>query len=201
MSLTRYYARMAKHGFWFEGGRLALDFIATSGARAGELLPAPSSLAAWLVAARLTERAPSLSAVELNDAYALRATLSRLVRASIDDGPFDQGDLELTNAIAARQAPIRSLSLRGEDLVAQAAAPKTDQCLGVIARDAIDLLTGPQRALLRTCAAEDCSGLYVDLSRGQRRKWCTTTGCGNRTRVNAHRNRRKATSPTTVDTQ
>jgi predicted RNA-binding Zn ribbon-like protein len=192
---------MAKHRFWFEGGRLSLDFIATSGARAGELLPASPCLAEWLVAAGLTEQAPMLSDVELNDARALRSTLSRLVWASIGDGTFDRGDLDLTNAVAARPTPVRSLCLRGEDLVAQGAAPEIDQCLGVIARDAIDLLTGPQRALLRTCAAEGCSGLYVDLSRGHRRKWCTTTGCGNRTRVSAHRHRREATSATAADSQ
>jgi predicted RNA-binding Zn ribbon-like protein len=82
--------------------------------------------------------------------------------------------------------------------VAEEGAPNLEQCLGIIARDAIDLLTGPDRSLLRKCAAENCSGMYVDLSRGARRKWCTTAGCGNRTRVSAYRDRLKTRSPMTV---
>jgi predicted RNA-binding Zn ribbon-like protein len=191
---------MAKHGFWFDGGRVSLDFIATSGARSGELLPAPTSLAAWLLAAGLTERPSEVSGAELDQAHALRAALSRLVRAALGDGAFRRGDLNLINAAASRQPPLRSLGLRGGALLSREAPPQVDQCLGVIARDAIDLLAGPQRALLRSCAAEDCSGNYVDLSRGGRRKWCTTTGCGNRIRVSAHRNRRKSISPTTIGT-
>jgi predicted RNA-binding Zn ribbon-like protein len=193
-------SRMAKHGFWFEGGRLSLDFIATSSPRSGELLPAPVDLAAWLVAAGLTERPPLLSGEEFDNAHALRAALSRVVLAVVGDGTVHRGDLKLTNDAASQQAPLRLLGLRGGELVGREAAPQVDQCLGVIAQDAIDLLAGPQRALLRSCAAEDCSGIYVDLSRGRRRKWCTTTGCGNRARVSAHRTRRKAISPTTVDT-
>jgi predicted RNA-binding Zn ribbon-like protein len=186
---------VTKHRFWFEGGRLSLDFIATNGAWSGELLPTPARLAAWLVAAGMTERPPVLADEELNDAQALRAALSRLVRASRGDGTFRGADLRLTNAVASQEAPLRSLDLHRGELIGQEAAPRIDQCLGVIARDAIDLLTGSQRALLRKCAAPDCSGLYVDLSRGGRRKWCTTTGCGNRTRVSAHRSRQKTSSP------
>jgi predicted RNA-binding Zn ribbon-like protein len=192
---------MSKHGFWFEGGRLSLDFVATNGARSGELLSAPADLAAWLVAAHLTKRPAVLSGDELDATRALRAALSRVVRVALGDGTVGRGDLKLINAAASEQAPLRLLGLRRGGLVGRENDPRIDQCLGLIARDAIDVVTGPQRALLRSCAAEDCSGIYVDLSRGGRRKWCTTTGCGNRTRVSAHRTRRKAISPLTIDPQ
>jgi predicted RNA-binding Zn ribbon-like protein len=192
---------MPKHGFWFEGGRLSLDFVATSGARSGELLPSPADLAAWLVAARLTKRPPVLSGDELDSTHALRAALSRVMRAALDAGTVHRDDLKLINSAASQPAPRQLLALRRGALVGRESEPGIDQCLGVIARDAIDLVTGPQRALLRSCAAEDCTGIYVDLSRGGRRKWCTTAGCGNRTRVSAHRTRRKAISPTTGDPQ
>jgi predicted RNA-binding Zn ribbon-like protein len=186
---------MTKHGFWFEGGRLSLDFVATSGVRSGELLPTPPTLARWLVAAGLTKRPPAVSEAQLKTAHRLRAALSRLSQASIGDGVLQRADLDLTNAAASLPPPLRSLCLRGGDLYGRQAAPNVDECLGAIARDAIDLLTGPQRTLLRRCAAEDCDALYLDLSRGGRRKWCTTARCGNRTRVSAHRSRRKAMSP------
>jgi predicted RNA-binding Zn ribbon-like protein len=185
---------MAKDGFWLEGGRLSLDFIATDGSRNGELLSTAPDLSAWLVAAGLTGASPEISAAQFDRAHALRTALWRLIRAAMGECSVQQTDLELTNAAAAQGSPRRSLSLRGHELVSQAVAPNVDQCLGVIARDAIDLLGGPERALLRRCAAEDCSGIYVDRSRGARRKWCSTAGCGNRTRVSAHRHRHKASS-------
>jgi predicted RNA-binding Zn ribbon-like protein len=191
---------MSKHGFWFEGGRLSLDFVATSGARSGELLTAPADLAAWLVAARLTERPAVLCDDELGRARALRAAVARVVGASLGPGTVHRRDLKLINAAASQPAPSRLLVLRRGELVGRGVAPQVDECLGAIARDAIDLVTGPQQVLLRRCAAEDCSGIYVDLSRGGRRKWCTTAGCGNRTRVSAHRTRRKAITAVTVDT-
>ena len=184
--------------FWFEGGRLSLDFIGTLGARSGELLPAPGRLAAWLMAAGLSERSPVVSGPGFARALELRAAISRLVEASLGGSSFQPGDLRLVNAAARAQAPVRSLGLRGGDLVVQEVAADLDQCLGVIARDAIDVLTGRQRSLLRACAADDCSGVYLDLSRGGRRKWCTASGCGNRTRVSAHRERHKTTTSTTA---
>ncbi len=186
---------MSRAGFWFEGGRISLDCIATNGARCGELLPTPESLAAWLVAAGLTEQQLEVSAAELAETHALRAALLRLIQGSMGSGGARQGDVHLINAAAAREAPLQLLVLREGDLVGREPAPDVRQCLGVIARDAIDLLTGPHRLLLRRCADDNCSGIYVDLSRGGRRKWCTAAGCGNRARVSAHRRQRHTVAP------
>jgi predicted RNA-binding Zn ribbon-like protein len=197
MSLGHYKAAVVQGTFWLEGGRLSLDFIATNGARAGELLGASSDLSAWLVATGLTVAAPAVSASQFDEALGLRAALWRLIRASMGEGSVQQADVDLTNVLAARESPRRLLCLRGRELVGQALTPNADQWLGVIARDAIDLLGGPERSLLRRCAAADCSGIYVDRSRGARRKWCSTAGCGNRTRVSAHRERHKISPPST----
>ncbi len=186
---------MSTAGFWFEGGRISLDFIATNGARCGEMLPAPESVAAWLVAGGLTEQQLEVSATELTETHALRAALLRLIQASMGGGGVRPGDVQVINAAAAREAPLQLLVLRDGDLVGREPAPRVRQCLGVIARDAIDLLTGPHRLLLRRCADDTCSGIYVDLSRGGRRKWCTSAGCGNRARVSAHRSQRRTVIP------
>jgi predicted RNA-binding Zn ribbon-like protein len=61
----------------------------------------------------------------------------------------------------------------------------------VVAADAIRLVAGNERAELRTCDADDCRMLYV--AHGDReRRWCSSEACGNRSRVAAHRARRKA---------
>ncbi len=186
---------MATDRFWLEGGRLSLDFIGTTGARSGERLARAADLAEWLVVTRLTADPAVGSAALLEEAHALRAALGRLVRAAIGHGDIRPGDVALTNAVAARRSPHPSLSLRGRQLAVEALPLNVGECLGVIARDAIDLLGGAERDLLRRCAAEDCSGIYLDRSRGARRKWCSTAGCGNRTRVSAHRQRHHGAPP------
>jgi predicted RNA-binding Zn ribbon-like protein len=42
------------------------------------------------------------------------------------------------------------------------------------------LLVGEARKRIRKCEASDCDAYYIDTSRGQRRHWCSMTGCGNR---------------------
>ncbi|MGB8941747.1 MAG: CGNR zinc finger domain-containing protein, partial [Streptomyces sp.] len=62
--------------------------------------------------------------------------------------------------------------------------------LAVVARDAVDLLTDPAaRALMRQCEGDTCPIVYLDTSRGRRRRWCSSEVCGNRERVARHRRR------------
>jgi predicted RNA-binding Zn ribbon-like protein len=59
--------------------------------------------------------------------------------------------------------------------------------LSALARDAIDLLTGPLGHRIRVCAAEGCELLFVDASRPGTRRWCSMQRCGNLTKVRTHR--------------
>lgn len=43
-----------------------------------------------------------------------------------------------------------------------------------------DLLVDEARKRIRKCEASDCDAYYIDTSKGQRRHWCSMTGCGNR---------------------
>jgi predicted RNA-binding Zn ribbon-like protein len=61
--------------------------------------------------------------------------------------------------------------------------------LGILARAVIDLVTGPQRELLRICQAPGCTEVY--LATNSRRLWCSST-CGNRVRVARHAARARA---------
>jgi predicted RNA-binding Zn ribbon-like protein len=47
---------------------------------------------------------------------------------------------------------------------------------------------------LRTCAAEDCDRVLVDLSRNRCRRFCDSKTCGNRAHVAAYRARRREAS-------
>lgn len=53
----------------------------------------------------------------------------------------------------------------------------------------VDVVRADERSRLRTCAAEDCQNVLVDLSRNRSRRYCEG-GCGNRLAAAAYRSRR-----------
>jgi predicted RNA-binding Zn ribbon-like protein len=174
--------------FRLDAGRLALDLMATLGNRDSsspiERLPDPASLAAWCAGAGLTPRPPAVTLGELCEARALREALFELVRAAMHRQEVSSARAEELNRTA--------LIVYEGRLDRQIPSLGPLEALAVVARDAIDLLTGPELELLRECEAYDCTGIYVDTSRGHRRRWCSTARCGNRARVAAHRARRRA---------
>jgi predicted RNA-binding Zn ribbon-like protein len=78
-----------------------------------------------------------------------------------------------------------------------AAAPQDPAgLLAAVARDAVELLTDPvARTQLRACEGENCTLVYLDTSRGRRRRWCSSEICGNRERVARHRRRTTRAAP------
>ena len=46
-------------------------------------------------------------------------------------------------------------------------------------------------AQLKACEGARCTLMFVDRTRGHRRRWCSAAICGNRAKVAAHRQRRK----------
>ncbi|MEK8143504.1 CGNR zinc finger domain-containing protein [Streptomyces sp. M10(2022)] len=122
--------------------------------------------------------------------WQLRAGIDQLIAAELKGDSADSA-LELVNDIAAGRRPHRARC--GEP----AGPPAHAECrtrlralLAVVARDAVTLLTDPvARAGLRRCEGEGCGRLYLDTSRGRRRRWCSSEVCGNRERVARHRRR------------
>lgn len=182
------------HRFDFDAGRVSLDLMATLGNRRRERLPDPAALESWLRAGCLVkaEEPCDADASDLARARALRDAFFAVIDAELHGGRPCAAGVETINALAAVPAQAPRLALRAHGLRRERRAPSVAEVLGEIARDGIDLLTGPQRSLLRECAAGDCSGIYVDASRGRTRRWCSTARCGNRARVTAHRARRRS---------
>jgi hypothetical protein len=81
----------------------------------------------------------------------------------------------------------------GSDLVASPAVPAADIIVGLVARDTVVLLLGPDRGRIAECAARDCRMLYIRPP-GARRVWCSSAHCGNRNRVAANYARTKGRS-------
>lgn len=55
----------------------------------------------------------------------------------------------------------------------------------------VDVIRSGETDRMRLCAAEDCDGVIVDLSKNRSRRYCDR-GCGNRMAVQAYRSRRSS---------
>lgn len=169
---------------------VSLNLLATLGGRRDERLVDNAALVEWLLEQGLVDAPYRVGDEDLTRVRALRATLFAVVEAELSGERPSSADVEAINATAAvPEAPPR-LRLGSEGLCREDPQPRCPEVLGVIARDAIALLTGPQRDLLSECAAQQCRGIYIDTSPGRTRRWCSAARCGNRARVAAHRARR-----------
>jgi CGNR zinc finger protein/putative stress-induced transcription regulator len=71
-----------------------------------------------------------------------------------------------------------------------AAPVRATQALSTLAREMIELLSGPFSGRIRECASGDCPLVFVDTSRPGARRWCAMERCGNRHKLRALRARR-----------
>ncbi|WP_030788168.1 CGNR zinc finger domain-containing protein [Streptomyces sp. NRRL S-920] len=182
----------------FDSGRSCLDLVATR--HPVERLDSVARLRAWLVGAGLVPAGASWPGVGppwLTAFLELRSSIEQLVLGEIEGAPADSA-LERVNALAA-PAPPAPCAVRAADGTltrALRAAPECAALVACVARDAVDLLTDPAaRALLRQCAGDNCPIVYLDTSRGHRRRWCSSEVCGNRERVARHRRRAALARP------
>ncbi|XUL88483.1 CGNR zinc finger domain-containing protein [Streptomyces galilaeus] len=185
---------MAPYELRFDAGRICLDLLATT--HPEERLDAPEPLRAWIVRSGLVPAATELAHVDatwLVGFRELRGRIGQLVRSR---PPAEGGSYDLALARVndlARAAPPAPRAVQAEDgaLVRELAGPPgCEALLAVIARDAVELLTDPvARASLRECEGDNCPIVYLDTSRGRRRRWCSSEVCGNRERVARHRRR------------
>ncbi len=61
--------------------------------------------------------------------------------------------------------------------------------LAPVAEAVADLLADGDFNLVRHCEGNACVMWFYDHTKGHRRRWCTSTGCGNRAKVAAFRAR------------
>ncbi|UED84752.1 CGNR zinc finger domain-containing protein [Streptomyces profundus] len=187
--------RLRSHrGAWyrFDPGALCLELLPTGGpgefAR-WETLHTPQALDDWARACRLRP-APQLTArtPEVAAARGLRDALWGLALARVASQPLPAAELAVVNAAAAK-APLTP-ALTPDGTRAWAGQPTVEQLLSTVARDAVELFTGPFADRIRMCAADDCQLVYADTSRPGRRRWCAMEHCGTLNKTRTHRTRR-----------
>ena len=175
----------------FDAGRISLDLLATT--HPEERLDSTEVLCAWIVGSGLVPDGTDLTHADpswLVGFRELRGRIGQLVRGA----PGHGYDLALAHVNdVARAAPPAPRAVRDEDGALVRVLDGPPGCaalLGAIARDAVGLLTDPvARAAIRECEGDNCPIVYLDTSRGRRRRWCSSEVCGNRERVARHRRR------------
>jgi predicted RNA-binding Zn ribbon-like protein len=210
--------------FRFDAGAVCLDFAHTGGEgryAVFETLHEPADLGEWLaqppLAAVLTVPAATQ---ELAAAKVLRQAIWDAAHAQAAGRPLSAEAVAAINQAAAAPpltpelasssaaapltpgpagasaaAPPLAPGSAGVSLAAGWAAPvRVTQALSTLAREMIELLSGPFSGRIRECASGDCPLVFVDTSRPGARRWCAMERCGNRHKLRALRARR-ATDP------
>ncbi|HEY1616387.1 MAG TPA: CGNR zinc finger domain-containing protein [Streptosporangiaceae bacterium] len=179
--------------FRFDAGSAALNLLATRGFRRSaspvERLTSARRLEDWLAASELP--AVAVDDAGLGAARELREAAYAVVAAGVLAPGHAAGaaDVGVLGRWSARPLPGPGLRLLPGGAVArQEPAACLDDVLTALARE-LAACAADRPPALRTCEAGTCGMLYLDESRGHRRRWCSMARCGNAAKVAAYRAR------------
>lgn len=134
---------------------------------------------------------PDEAAGVLARATTLRAALYRVFGARLLDRRIPRDALDVLGDELGRLRHGEYLAEDDDGTVQLAwggGAGDLDGVLWPVIRSALDLLSSEAwLGRLRQCNGEECGWLFVDVSRGGRRRWCDMADCGNVAKVRAHR--------------
>jgi predicted RNA-binding Zn ribbon-like protein len=187
------------------GGHLALDFVNTVDRSFGkpwvERLKSYGDLLTWSSVAGTLPPGMDLAAVargrpaEALEALArvreLREALYRVFAAPTAGTTARTADLARINAELGRALARARVEPRGEGFTWSWSVDSSelDSPVWPVVRAAAELLTSPERALVRRCASDTCLWLFLDRTKNHARRWCDMKVCGNRDKVRRHRRR------------
>ncbi|MYS90489.1 MULTISPECIES: CGNR zinc finger domain-containing protein [Streptomyces] len=181
----------------FVCGNPALDFAATLGARRSErseMFVTPDRLNAWYVESGIVDAVSAGREADVEQAKTVREAIYQLVTARRLGEGYDATALTVVNKAARRPAAVPQLTPAGRWTQAT-----PDEALSLVARHAVELLSGPDVPLLKECGNPECTRVYIDRSRGMRRQWCGMDSCGNKIKAAAYRARKKTASVAATD--
>ncbi len=170
----------------FIGGAVCLDLANTvvypaDPGNARDRIATPADFARWCAQAARHHpgvTAPAAGAGELDGVHRLRRAVDRLFRPS-PEGP---GGTALPDLLEACQSALKNTPMRYKQnglSLRESAGPAA-----VLALSALRLAMSAEAGAVKAGAA--CDWLFVDRSRGRRRKWCDMETCGNRAKAARH---------------
>lgn len=170
----------------YDGGAPWLDFLTTQGYpfsdAPAERIPTVERLEEFLSAVGLRPDR-GVGEDDLPAARVLRDALRSVALSVIDGRGPDQSALAVVDGYAGRASAPLELEVRPR--LTRRPPLDVQEALGRLARTALEDLTGPRMPEIHACAEPICRKLYLDPT--GRKKWCSTSTCGNRARVRAHR--------------
>jgi len=180
------------------GNHLALDFVNTllAGPEGPiDLLASDADLWRWARGSELSERArPAQKPGPRLDPEVprLRAALCALCSTRIDGTAPPRAALECLNqALALPRLPTRMVFAGGRLQRVREPLTTREDLLRTLAESTAELLESAAADRLRRCDGEGCVLLFLDVSKAGRRRWCSMSGCGNRSKVRAHYQRHR----------
>ncbi|MGW4664905.1 CGNR zinc finger domain-containing protein [Streptosporangium sandarakinum] len=139
-----------------------------------------AALAEWLAQPPITAvMTVPVTARELTAAKALRQAIWDAAHAQAAHRPLPAEAIETINRSAAAAPLVPELAADGTT-AGWAPPVRATQALSTLAREMIELLSGPLSGRIRECASDNCPLVFVDTSRPGARRWCAMERCGNR---------------------
>jgi predicted RNA-binding Zn ribbon-like protein len=176
--------------FRFDAGSPALNLLATRGFRGSpdpvERLTSGTRLRDWLTANDLPR--VGVDDAGLDAARRLREAAYAVLAALVDGSGPAGADVAVLGDWAGRARPGRGRRPAGDRVEWAEATETIETVLADLAQQLAGLAVDGA-AGLRQCAADPCHMLYLDRSRGQRRRWCSMNRCGNSAKAARHRAR------------
>jgi predicted RNA-binding Zn ribbon-like protein len=196
--------------FEYSGGALCLDFCNTWGDRSNsekDLLTDYGDLLRWAVGTgafsaaeqktleKTARRSGKAATTVFGEAIAIREAVFRICAVVAAGAPPAAADLETLNR-HLESIPQRHLCCGGSCCEWRWPDDQTDlrRVMWPVVRSAGDLLTSTDADRIRQCEAPDCSWLFLDRSRGGRRRWCDMSVCGNRAKARRYYDRHNRNS-------
>jgi predicted RNA-binding Zn ribbon-like protein len=179
----------------FIGGHPVLDLTNTvfdrkHPAAEGELLKTPSDVVTWCASVGLFEDVPPIKRIATRglvktlqdvreDAWAVFNAVAR--GEATPPEPF--GALLERAGAGLRGGHVQPIGAPQDGFTADWTAPGA--VAAVLALLAVEALITLPRNRIRACGR--CGWLFLDSSRGGRRRWCSMSTCGNREKASRHR--------------
>ena len=193
--------------FEYSGGSLCLDLANTWGDRSDpgdDGLKGYHELLGWahgagLVSDRERSELERLAHAEAGKSFGvfrtaleLRETVFRLCSSVAAGEQPTERDVAALNA-ALETVPRQRLCCGGEccEWEWPEGKPEFRRLLWPVIQSAADLVSSPDAARIRECDAPDCNWLFLDRSRGGRRRWCDMSVCGNRAKARRYYERHR----------
>jgi predicted RNA-binding Zn ribbon-like protein len=178
--------------FRFDAGALCLDYAHAGGDgryAVFEIFHQPADLAEWLAQPPLAAVVTvPVTARDLAAAKVLRQTIWDMAHDQAARRPISAEAVGIINRFAAAAPLVPQLAVGGTT-AGWAPPVRATQALSTLAREMIELLSGPLARRIRECASDDCPLVFVDSSRPGARRWCAMERCGNRHKLRALRAR------------